>query len=121
MGNKTFLRACDVLGHALPKGSPSLTDSEIVVACGKCGDVPLSSCYRTLKRETVYTCAKCCEPLVILVAPNPDETPWMEGAYRLDQFVIWHACALRFRDIVRPAQGARETATTRRKPAEPRR
>src|SRR3954470_11140203 len=104
MSDKAALfRACDVLNLALPKGSPTLTDGEIVAVCAKCGDVPLSSCYLTLKRETTYTCVKCSQPLLILALPNPDETPWMEGAYRLNQFVIWHAGELRFRDVVRPA------------------
>lgn len=110
----TFLRACDVLGQALPKGSPPLADSEIVAVCEKCGEVALSSCFLTLKRETIYTCAKCCEPLVILALPNPDETPWMEGAYRLNQFVIWHAGELKFRDIVRPAQASNQSAAPQR-------
>ncbi len=107
MNDKTaYLRACDVLTQARPTGSPPLTDGEIVAVCEKCGEVPLSSCFVTLKRETMYTCPKCCEPLVILALPTPDETPWMEGAYRLNQFVIWHAGDLRFRDIVRPAHAS---------------
>lgn len=102
MGKATFLRACDVLHLALPKGSPPLGDNEIVVVCEKCGDVTLSSCFLTLKRETVYTCTTCGKPVVILAMPNADETPWMEGAYRLNQFVIWHPGELRFRGMVRP-------------------
>src|SRR6478672_5800701 len=102
MSEATFLRACDVLHFALPKGSPPLADSEIVVACEKCGDVTLSSCFLTLKRETVYTCTTCGKPVVILAIPNADETPWMEGAYRLNQFVIWHPGELRFRGVVPP-------------------
>ena len=107
----TFLRACDVLFLALPKGSAPLADSEIVVVCEKCGEVALSSCFLTLKRETVYTCTTCGNPVVILAIPNADETPWMEGAYRFDQFVIWHPGELRFRGIVRPPRlqpGARK-------------
>jgi len=101
MSTTTFLRASDVLNLALPKGSPPLTDSEIVAVCEKCGDVALSSCFLTLKRETVYTCTTCGKPVVILALPSADETPWMEGAYRLNQFVIWHPGELRFRDVVR--------------------
>ena len=110
----TFPRAGDVLTLALPKGSAPLKDSEIIAACAKCGDVPLSSCYLTVKRETIYTCAKCCEPLVILALPNADETPWMEGAYRFNQFVIWHAGELRFRDVVRPAKDSSQKPTDSR-------
>ena len=113
MGKATFLRACDVLALALPKGAPPMTDREIVAVCEKCGDIALSACFLTFKRETVYTCPKCCKPVVIFARPNPDETPWMEGAYRLDQFVIWHAGELRFRGIVReprvPPVPARKT------------
>ena len=120
MSEKTvFLRACDVLSQALPKGSAPLTDAEIIARCEKCGEVPLSSCYLTLKRETIYTCAKCCEPLVILAAPNPDETPWMEGAYRLNQFVIWHPGELSFRGIVRPAKASSDLSTAVRKARTP--
>jgi hypothetical protein len=104
MEKASILRACDVLTMALPKGSPPLADSEIVTVCAKCGDVALSSCYLTLKRESVYTCTTCGQPLVIIAIPNADETPWMEGAYRLNQFVIWHPGELRFRGIVRPAR-----------------
>jgi hypothetical protein len=107
MNDKTStFRASDVLSLALPKGSAPLADSEIMAGCEKCGSVPLSTCFLTLKRETTYTCAKCCEPLLILALPNPDETPWMEGAYRLNQFVIWHAGELRFRDVVRTVQSS---------------
>jgi len=112
----TFVRACDVLNLALPKGSPPLSDSEIVAVCAKCGDIALSSCYLTLKRETVYTCVTCGKPLVILALPNADETPWMEGAYRYNQFVIWHPGELRFRGIVRAPRVADEAA---KKPAPP--
>ena len=111
MSKTTFLRACDVLNLALPKGSPPLADSEIVAVCPNCGEIALSACYLTLKRETVYTCTKCGKPVVILAVPNADETPWMEGAYRLDQFVIWHPGELRFRGIVRAPRTSPPEAT----------
>ena len=111
MSKTTFLRACDVLTLALPKGSPPLADSEIVAVCEKCGEVALSACYLTLKRETIYTCTTCGTPVVILAVPNADETPWMEGAYRLNQFVIWHAGELRFRGIVRAPRAPGPDAT----------
>ena len=108
MSKTSYLRACDVLTLALPKGSPPLADSEIVAVCEKCGEVALSSCFLTLKRETIYTCTTCGKPVVILAIPTADETPWMEGAYRLNQFVIWHAGELRFRGVVRPPRVPQE-------------
>ena len=102
MNAKAQIRACEVLGLALPEGSPPLADSEISVTCPKCGDVVLTQCYLKFSRETIYTCPKCCEPLVIFAVPNPDETPWMEGAYRLSKYVIWHAGDVHFRGNVVP-------------------
>lgn len=99
---KPHIRACEVLGSKLPAGAPPLTDREISVTCPKCADVVLSACYLKFSRETIYTCPKCCEALLILAVPNPDETPWMEGAYRLSKYVIWHAGDLRFRGTVMP-------------------
>jgi hypothetical protein len=117
MSKAAFFRACDVLSMALPKGSPPLADSEIVAVCEKCGDVALSSCFLTLKRETVYTCTTCGKPVVILAIPNADETPWMEGAYRLEQFVIWHPGELRFRGLVRAPRTANPPITKPTPPA----
>ena len=46
------LRASDLLNQALPEGAPSLSDSEIFVTCGVCGDLALNTLFLTLKRDT---------------------------------------------------------------------
>ena len=95
------LRACDVLNQALPGDAPPLSDSEIFVTCGVCGDLALNTLFLTLKRDITYTCPTTLEPMVILALPNGDESAW-KGAYRIGEYAIWHSGDLHFRGRVIP-------------------
>ena len=95
------LRAADLLNQALPKGALPLSDSEIFVKCGVCGDLALDTLFLTLKRDITYTCTTTLEPMVILALSNGDESAW-KGAYRIGEYAIWNSGDLHFRGTVIP-------------------
>ena len=114
------LRACDVLNRAMPDGVAPLTDAEIFVACDTCGDLSLRSLFLAFKQESIYTCPRILQPLVIVAASTPDDAFWMNGVSKIGEFVIWHAGDLRFRGTVmrrstRPLREIRARATRQRR------